>query len=65
MLTCNLTLTSKQSQQTIINIINALDLKWALSQIISISLNSQNIYFCHRKPTNSGLFLLTFAILVC
>ena len=37
----------------------------ALSRISSISLNSQNIYLCHRKPTNNGLFLLTIAILVC
>ena len=36
----------------------------ALSRIISISLNSQNIYLCRRKPTNNGLFLLTIAILV-
>ena len=39
--------------------------KGALSRIINISLNSQNIYLCHRKPTNNGLFLLTIAILVC
>ena len=38
-------------------------LKGAQSRIISISLKSQNIYLCHRKPTNNGLFLLTIAIL--
>ena len=38
--------------------------KGALLRIISISLNSQNIYLCHRKPTNIGPFLLTIAILV-
>ena len=38
--------------------------KGALSRIISISLNSQNIYKCHKKPTNNGLLLLTIAILV-
>ena len=40
-------------------------LQGALSRIFSISLNSQNIYLCHRKPTNNGLFLLTISILVC
>ena len=39
-------------------------IKGALSQIFSISLNSQNIYLGFRKPTNNGLFLLTIAILV-
>ena len=34
-------------------------LKGALSRIIRISLNSQNVYLFHRKPTNNGLFLLT------
>ena len=38
--------------------------KGALSRIISIFLNSQNIYLCHRKPTNNSLFLLTIAVLV-
>ena len=40
------------------------EVKGALSRIISISLNSQNIYLCRRKPTNNGLFLLPIAILV-
>ena len=39
-------------------------LKEALSRIINISLNSQNIHLCHRKPANNGLFLLAIAILV-
>ena len=30
-----------------------------------LSLNSQNMYLCHKKPTNNGLFLLTIAKLVC
>ena len=38
--------------------------KGVLSRIISISLESQNKYLCHRKPTNNGLFLLTIVILV-
>ena len=38
--------------------------KGALSWIISISLNCQNIYLCQRKPTNDGLFLLTTALLI-
>ena len=38
--------------------------KGALSQIFSISLNSQNIDLCYRKPKNNGLLLLTIAILV-
>ena len=33
--------------------------------LLAISLNSQNIYLCHRKPTNNSLFLLTFAVSVC
>ena len=37
--------------------------KGALSWIISTSLNSQNIYLRHRKPTYNGLFLLTIAII--
>ena len=41
------------------------DLKGALSQILSMSVNSENIYLCRRKPTNSSLFLLTIVILVC
>ena len=39
-------------------------IKGVLSWIISISLNSQNIYLCYRKPTNNGLYLLTIAVLV-
>ena len=30
----------------------------ALSRIVNVSLNSQNIYLCHRKPTNDGLFFV-------
>ena len=45
--------------------VGGLFFKGALSRIINISFNSQNIYLCHRKPTNDGLFLLTIAILVC
>ena len=33
-------------------------IKGALSRILTITLNSQTIYLCHRKPTNNGLFLL-------
>ena len=32
--------------------------KGALSRIISISLHSQSIYLCHRKPTNNGLYFV-------
>ena len=45
--------------------INWLIFEGDLSRIISICWNSQNIYFCHRKPTNKGLFLLAIAVLVC
>ena len=38
-------------------------LKGALLWIFSISLNSQNIYLCHRKAMNNGLFLLTILLL--
>ena len=37
-------------------------LEGALSRIISISLKSQNIYLCHRKPTNNDLFLLPITV---
>ena len=39
--------------------------KGALSQNISISLNSQNIFFVSQETQNNGLFLLRIAILVC
>ena len=39
-------------------------IKRALSRLFSISLSNQNIYFCRRKPTNNGLFLLPISILV-
>ena len=41
-----------------------LSLKWALSRIISLSLNKHNIYLSHRKTSNNGLVLLTIAISV-
>ena len=40
-------------------------IKGVLSRITSISLKSQDIYLCHRKPTNNGLFLLPMGLLVC
>ena len=38
--------------------------KGACHELFSVSLNSQNIYFGHRKPTDNGLFLLTIGTLV-